>query len=166
MSIDYERSINKLRTDNISPRLNARDLIVALLWLTTKESAVPAFIDEIASAYETEVREVLKLSSSVRFLWVGTHQTFRRLPTWSGCRRSFYFRIPFSPRQEQSAHQSLRRAGDDLNRLQLGLLFVATRGSTNPLTMEVISDSLGITKVTVSNAVKHLQSSRFDENIR
>src|SRR5437870_9079352 len=45
-----------------------KSCLAAFLWLATKEFRIPAFVDEIAEAYEVDPRDLLNVSSSTRLM--------------------------------------------------------------------------------------------------
>ena len=153
--LDYMKKLCELTksTQSVYSR-GSKSSLAAFLWLATKEHVVPAFADEIAEAYEVEPRDLLNTSSSVRFALelnppnLQAHSYIERL------QKVLLFSDDILRRAVDLASNFPEQSGRRPESVASAALFITMRNLGVPVNLKSISDSLGITDVTVRNSVR------------
>lgn len=137
----------------------SRNCLAAFLWLATKEYAVPAFVDEIADAYEVESGDLLNASSSVRFMLDLNPPNLQAQSYIERLQKVLLFSDDTLKNASEVASSFPGLSGKRPESVAAASLFISLRRLGNPITIKTISESLGITEVTTRHAVKVVEES-------
>jgi endonuclease III len=155
--LNYMGQMYRLVREKGSPSgRGIKAFLAAFLWLATKQYRIPALVDEIADAYEVEREEMLNASSSIRSLLELNPPNTQASAYIERLQKVLLFSDDVLEQAIKVASNYSQFHGRRPESVAAASLYITLRGTRRPVTIKTISESLGVTEVTVRNSVKTL----------